>query len=166
MRCFHSYLSVVYLHPSRVVQIQQRKMAPQMNNVPFQNSGRKVRDDTNSSAGKPINLSVGKGSIPRELFTPQHPGVPNTPNRQQTPKITSPPATPHTWYDAGNGLPANWLVRDDKVYYQSPKGTKHRSLRSALRSVIDADKLVEGGLTVPEVDFINTVLQVQTDMHR
>ena len=140
-------------------------MAPQMNNVPFQNSGRKVRDNTDSSAGKPINLSVGKGSIPRELFTPQHPAVPNTPNRQQTPKITSPPATPHTWYDAGNGLPANWLVRDDKMYYQSPKGTKHRSLRSALRSVIDADKLVEGGLTVPEVDFINTVLQVQTDAH-
>ena len=162
---FNFFLSVVYLHPSRVVQIQQRKMAPQMNNVPFQNSGRKVRDDTNSSAGKPINLSVGKGSIPRELFTPQHPVVPNTPNRQQTPKITSPPATPHTWYDAGNELPAGWLVRDDKVYYQSPKGSKHRSLKSAFKSVLAGDKLVEGGLSLPEVDFINTVLQVQTDAH-
>ena len=141
-------------------------MAPQMNNVPFQNSGRKVRDNTDSSAGKPINLSVGKVPIPRELFTSQHPAVPNTPNNQKTPRITSTPATPHTWYDASNGLPANWLVRDDKMYYQSPKGTKHRSLKSAFKSVLAGDKLVEGGLTLPEVDFINKVLQVQTDAHR
>ena len=140
-------------------------MAPQMNNVPFQNSGRKVRDNTNSSAGKNINLSVGKGSIPRELFTPQHPAVPNTPNNQKTPKVTSTPATPHTWYDAGNGLPADWLVRDDKMYYQSPKGSKHRSLKSAFRSVLAGDKLVEGSLTLPGVDFINKVLKVQKDVH-
>ena len=139
-------------------------MAPQMNNVPVQNSGRKVRDNTDSSAGKPINLSVGKGSIPRELFTPQHPGVPNTPNRQQTPKITSPPATPHTWYEAsGSGLPAGWIVREDKKFYKSPKGTKHRSLRSAFKSAMDGDKLVEGNLTYPEVDFINKVLTVLKD---
>ena len=87
-------------------------MAPQMNNVPFQNSGRKVRDNTDSSAGKPINLSVGKVPTSRELFTPQHPAVPNTPNNQKTPRIPFTPATPHTWYDAGNGLPADWLVRD------------------------------------------------------
>ena len=136
-----------------------------MNNVPFQNSGRKVRENTASNAGKPINLSVGNVPIMRELFTPQHPAVPNTPNRQQTPRVTSTPATPHTWYDAGNGLPANWLVRDDKMYYQSPKGTKHRSLKSAFKSVLAGDKLVEGGLTLPEVDFINKVLQVQTDAH-
>lgn len=140
-------------------------MAPQMNNVPFQNSGRKVRENTASNAGKPINLSVGNVPIMRELFTPQHPAVPNTPNRQQTPGVTSAPATPHTWYDASNGLPANWLVRDDKMYYQSPKGTKHRSLKSAFKSVLAGDKLVEGGLTLPEVDFINKVLQVQTDAH-
>ena len=140
-------------------------MAPQMNNVPFQNSGRKVRENTASNAGKPINLSVGNVPIMRELFTPQPPAVPNTPNRQQTPRVTSTPATPHTWYDAGNGLPANWLVRDDKMYYQSPKGTKHRSLKSAFKSVLVGDKLVEGGLTLPEVDFINKVLQVQTDAH-
>ena len=140
-------------------------MAPQMNNVPFQNSGRKVRENTASNAGKPINLSVGNVPIMRELFTPQRPAVPNTPNRQQTPRVTSTPATPHTWYDAGNGLPANWLVRDDKMYYQSPKGSKHRSLKSAFRSVLAGDKLVEGGLTLPEVDFINKVLQVQTDAH-
>ena len=140
-------------------------MAPQMNNVPFQNSGRKVRENTASNAGKPINLSVGNVPIMRELFTPQHPAVPNTPNRQQTPRVTSTPATPHTWYDAGNGLPADWLVRDDKMYYQSPKGSKHRSLKSAFRSVLAGDKLVEGGLTLPEVDFINKVLQVQTDVH-
>ena len=136
-----------------------------MNNVPFQNSGRKVRENTASNAGKPINLSVGNVPIMRELFTPQHPAVPNTPNRQQTPRVTSTPATPHTWYDAGNGLPANWLVRDDKMYYQSPKGTKHRSLKSAFKSVLAGDKLVEGGLTLPEVDFINKVLRVQTDAH-
>ena len=136
-----------------------------MNYGPPQNSGRKVRDNTDSSAGKPINLSVGKVPIPRELFTSQHPAVPNTPNNQKTPRITSTPATPHTWYDAGNGLPADWLVRDDKMYYQSPKGSKHRSLKSAFRSVLAGDKLVEGGLTLPEVDFINKVLQVQKDVH-
>ena len=141
-------------------------MAPQMNYGPPQNSGRKVRDNTDSSAGKPINLSVGKVPIPRELFTSQNPAVPNTPNRQKTPRITSTPATPHTWHDAGNhGLPADWLVRDDKMYYQSPKGSKHRSLKSAFRSVLAGDKLVEGSLTLPEVDFINKVLQVQKDVH-
>ena len=140
-------------------------MAPPMNNVPFQNSGRKVRDNSVPNAGKPINLSVGKVPIPRKLFTPPQSAVPNTPDNQQAPSNTSTPATPHTWYDAGNGLPADWLVRDDKMYYQSPKGSKHRSLRSALRSVAAGDKLVEWGLTLPEVDFINTVLQVQTDVH-
>ena len=139
-------------------------MAPQMNNVPVQNSGRKVRDNTDSSAGKPINLSVGKVPIPRELFAPQHPAVPNTPNNQKAPRITSTPATPHTWYDAGNGLPADWLVRDDKVYYQSPKGSKHRSLKSAFKSACDGDKLVEGNLTYPEVDFIDKVLKVLKDV--
>ena len=140
-------------------------MAPPMNNVPFQNSGRKVRDNSVPNAGKPINLSVGKVPIPRKLFTPPHPAVPNTTDNQKAPSNPSTPATPHTWHDAGNGLPADWLVRDDKMYYQSPKGSKHRSLRSALRSVAAGDKLVEWGLTLPEVDFINTVLQVQTDVH-
>ena len=137
-------------------------MAPQMNNVPFQNSGRKVRDNTDSSAGKPINLSVRKVPTSRELFTPP---VPNTPNNQKTPRIPFTPATPHTWYDAGNELPAGWLVREDKAYYQSPKGSKHRSLKSAFKSVLAGDKLVEEGLSLPEVNFINTVLQVQTDAH-
>ena len=139
-------------------------MAPQMNNVPVQNSGRKVRDNTDSSAGKPINFSVEKVPIPRELFAPQHPAVPNTPNNQKTPRIPFTPATPHTWYDAGNGLPADWLVRDDKVYYQSPKGSKHRSLKSAFKSACDGDKLVEGNLTYPEVDFIDKVLKVLKDV--
>ena len=141
-------------------------MAPQMNNVPFQNSGRKVRDNTDSSAGKPINLSVGKVPIPRELFTSQNSAVPNTPNNQKTPRSTPTPATPHDWYDAGNhGLPADWLVRDDKKYFQSPTGSKHRSLKSAFRSVLAGDKLVEGSLTLPGVDFINKVLKVQKDVH-
>ena len=141
-------------------------MAPQMNYGPPQNSGRKVIDNTDASAGKPISLSAGKVPIPRELFTSQHPAVPNTPNNQKTPRSTPTPATPHTWYDAGNhGLPADWLVRDDKKDFQSPKGSKHRSLKSAFRSVLAGDKLVEGSLTLPGVDFINKVLKVQKDVH-
>ena len=134
-------------------------MAPQMNNVPFQNSGRKVRDNTDSSAGKPINLSVGKVPIPRELFTSQHPAVPNTPNNHKSPRSTPTPATPRNWYDAGDlGLPAGWIVREDKRKFQSPKGSHYRSLKAALRSVLDGDKLVEGSLTHNEVDFVNKVL--------
>ena len=140
-------------------------MAPQVNYGPPQNSGRKVIDNTDASAGKPISLSAGKVPIPRELFTSQHPAVPNTPNNEKTPRSTPAPATPHTWYDAGNGLPADWLVRDDKMYYQSPKGSKHRSLKSAFRSVLAGDKLVEGSLTLPGVDFINKVLKVKKDVH-
>ena len=146
-------------------------MAPQMNYGPPQNSGRKVRDSTDSSAGKPVNLSVAKVPIPRELFTSQNPellsgSVPITPNNHKSPRSTPTPATPRNWYDAGDlGLPAGWLVREDKRQFQSPKGSKHRSLKAALRSVLDGDKLVEGSLTLHGVDFINKVLKVQKDVH-
>ena len=142
-----------------------------MNYGPPQNSGRKVRDSTDSSAGKPVNLSVAKVPIPRELFTSQNPellsgSVPFTPNNHKSPRSTPTPATPQNWYDAGDlGLPAGWLVREDKRQFQSPKGSKHRSLKAALRSVLDGDKLVEGSLTLHEVDFINKVLKVQKDVH-
>ena len=142
-----------------------------MNYGPPQNSGRNVRDSTDSSARKPVNLSVAKFPIPRELFTSQNPellsgSVPITPNNHKSPRSTPTPATPRNWYDAGDlGLPAGWLVREDKRQFQSPKGSKHRSLKAALRSVLDGDKLVEGSLTLHEVDFINKVLKVQKDVH-
>ena len=142
-----------------------------MNYGPPQNSGRKVRDSTDSSAGKPVNLSVAKVPIPRELFTSQNPellsgSVPITPNNHKSPRSTPTPATPRNWYDAGDlGLPAGWLVREDKRQFQSPKGSKHRSLKAALRSVLDGDKLVEGSLTLHGVDFINKVLKIQKDVH-
>ena len=68
-------------------------MAPQVNYGPPQNSGRKVIDNTDASAGKPTSLSAGKVPIPRELFTSQHPAVPNTPNNEKTPRSTPAPAS-------------------------------------------------------------------------
>ena len=169
MRNLIFFLSVVYPHPSRAVQTS-RKMAPQMNYGFPHNSGRKLRDSTDSSARKLVNSSVAKVPIPRELFTSQNPellsgSVPITPNNHKSPRSTPTPATPQNWYDAGDlGLPAGWIVREDKKFYQSPKGTKHRSLKSALKSVSDGDKLVEGNLTYPEVDFIDKVLKVLKDV--
>ena len=168
MRCFKIYLSVVYLHPSRTVQTR-RKMAPQMNNGFPHNSGRKLRDDTDSSGRKLVNSSVYTAPIPRDLFTSPNPelpsgSMPNTPNNHKSPRGAPLPATPRNWYDAsGSGLPAGWIVREDKKFYKSPKGTKHRSLKSAFKSACDGDKLVEGNLTYPEVDFINKVLTVLKD---
>ena len=141
-----------------------------MNHGPPQNSGRKLRDSTDSSARKLVNSSVATVPITRDLFTPQNPespsgSVPITPNNQKSPRSTPTPATPQNWYDAGDlGLPAGWIVREDKRFFQSPKGSKHRSLKAALRSVLDGDTLVEGSLTHHEVDFINKVLKVQKDV--
>ena len=135
-----------------------------------QNSGRKLRDSTDSSARKLVNSSVSTVPIPRDLFTSQNPelpsgSVPNTPNNHKSPRGTPTPATPRNWYDASDlGLPAGWIVREDKKFYQSPKGTKHRSLKSALKSASDGDKLVEGNLTYPEADFIDKVLKVLKDV--
>ena len=146
-------------------------MAPQMNYGPPQNSGRKVRDSTDFSARKLANSSVAQVPIPRELFTSQNPelssgSVPITPNNHNSPRSTPTPATPRNWYDASDlGLPAGWTVREDKRKFQSPKGSTHRSLKAALRSVLDGDKLVEGSLTLYEVDFINKVLKIQKDVH-
>ena len=144
-------------------------MAPQMNNGFPHNSGRKLRDGTDSSGRQLVNSSVSTVPIPRDLFTSPNPelpsgSVPNTPNNHRSPRGTPPPATPRNWYDAsGSGLPAGWIVREDKKFYKSPKGTKHRSLKSALKSVSDGDKLVEGNLTYPEVNFIDKVLRVLKD---
>ena len=144
--------------------------APQMNYGFPQNSGRKVRDSTDSSARKLVNSSVATAPITRELFTSQNPelpsgSVPITPNNHKSPRSTPTPATPRNWYDAGDlGLPTGWIVGEDKRKFQSPKGSKHRSLKAALRSVLDGDKLVEGSLTHHEVDFINKVLKVQKDV--
>ena len=146
-----------------------------MNYGPSQNSGRRSRDSMDSSARKRVNggsghSSVASAPIKRDLFTPQNQesprgSVPITPQNQKSPRSAPTPATPQNWYDAGDlGLPAGWIVREDKRFFQSPKGSKHRSLKAALRSVLDGDKLVEGSLTHHEVDFINKVLKVQKDV--
>ena len=146
-----------------------------------QNSGRKLRDSTDSSARKLVNSSVSTVPIPRDLFTSQNAelpsgSMPNTPNNHKSPRGAPLPATPRNWYDAsGSGLPAGWIVREDKKFYQSPTGSKYRSLKgalksvsdgekAALRSVSDGDKLVEGSLTYREVDFIDKVLKVLKDV--
>ena len=145
-------------------------MAPQMNYGFPHNFGRKLRDGTDSSGRKLVNSSVSTVPIPRDLFTSQNPelpsgSVPNTPNNHKSPRGTPPPATPRNWYDASDlGLPAGWIVREDKKSFKSPKGSKYRSLKAALRSVSDGDKLVEGNLTYPEVDFIDKVLKVLKDV--
>ena len=141
-----------------------------MNHGPPQNSGRKLRDSTDSSARKLVNSSVATVPITRDLFTSQNPespsgSVPITPNNQKSPRSTPTPATPQNWYDAGDlGLPAGWIVREDKRFFQSPKGSKHRSLKAARKSVIDGYKLIEGNPTHHELDFISRRLIVEKDV--
>ena len=136
-----------------------------MNHGPPQNSGRKLRDSTDSSARKLVNSSVATVPITRDLFTSQNPespsgSVPITPNNQKSPRSTPTPATPQNWYDAGDlGLPAGWIVREDKRFFQSPKGSK-----AARKSVIDGYKLIEGNPTHYELDFISRRLIVEKDV--
>ena len=145
-------------------------MAQQMNYGPPQNSGRKLRDSTDSSARKLVNSSVATVPITRDLFTSQNPelpsgSVPITPNNHKSPRSTPTPATPRNWYDAGDlGLPTGWIVRQDKRSFQSPKGTRYRSLKAAHESLLGGHQLIEGNLTHHELDFISKVLIVEKDV--
>ena len=67
-------------------------MAQQMNYGPPQNSGRKLRDSTDSSARKLVNSSVATVPITRDLFTSQNPESPSgsdpiTPNNKKSPGL-------------------------------------------------------------------------------
>ena len=151
------------------------QMAKQMNYGPSQNSGRRSRDSMDSSARKRVNggsghSSVASAPIKRDLFTPQNQesprgSVPITPQNHKSPRSAPTPPVPQNWYDAGDlGLPTGWIVRQDKRSFQSPKGTRYRSLKAARESLLDGHKLIEGNLTHHELDFISRVLTVEKDV--
>ena len=152
MRFYYLLYQLYFLIHSEQFTLAEQ-MAKQMNYGPSQNSGRRSRDSMDSSARKRVNggsghSSVASAPIKRDLFTPQNQesprgSVPITPQNQKSPRSAPTPATPQNWYDAGDlGLPAGWIVRQDKRSFQSPKGTRYRSLKAARESLLGGHELI------------------------